>query len=139
MHNIKDLRKNLNNFKKKLQDRNFELKTEIFENLDKANRKLINVVCKDFSKSDFKSKFDSNGGVQKVSNNFAGRIHSVKYTYARYNEYVSEVEARNLIKLAGRLAGLIVLGSGAVVTAISSLISGVLSIERNTRKEETNS
>ena len=116
-----------------------QINTFINDPEDKANKKLINVVCKDFSKSDFKSKFDSNGGVQKVTNNFAGRIHSVKYTYARYDEYISEVEARNLIKLAGRLAGLIVLGSGAIVTAISSLISGVLSIERNTRKEASNS
>ena len=39
MHNIKDLRKNLDNFKKKLHDRNFEFKTDLFENLDKINRK----------------------------------------------------------------------------------------------------
>ena len=41
MHNIRDLRKNLDNFKKRLHERNFEFKTDIFENLDKTNRKLI--------------------------------------------------------------------------------------------------
>ena len=41
MHNIKDLRKNLNNFKKKLSDRNFDFKVDIFETLDNNNRKLI--------------------------------------------------------------------------------------------------
>ena len=116
-----------------------QINTFIDDPEDNSNKKFINTVCKDFSKIDFKSKFDGNKAVQKVSNNFAGRIHSIKYAYARYNEYVSEVESRNLIKLAGRLAGLIVLGSGAIVTAISSLISGVLSIERNTRKEESKS
>ena len=41
MHNIKDLRKNLNIYKKKLSDRNFDLKTELFKNLDDHNRKII--------------------------------------------------------------------------------------------------
>ena len=41
MHNIKDLRKNLNIYKKKLSDRNFDLKTELFQNLDDHNRKII--------------------------------------------------------------------------------------------------
>ena len=41
MHNIKDLRKNLNLYKKKLSDRNFEFKIELFQSLDQNNRKLI--------------------------------------------------------------------------------------------------
>ena len=41
MHNIKDLRKNLNIYKKKLSDRNFDFKTELFQNLDDHNRKII--------------------------------------------------------------------------------------------------
>ena len=43
MHNIKDLRKNLNIYKKKLSDRNFDFKTELFQNLDDHNRKIISV------------------------------------------------------------------------------------------------
>ncbi len=42
MHNIKDLRKNLNDYKKKFLDRNFDFKIDIFKKLDEANRKLIN-------------------------------------------------------------------------------------------------
>ena len=42
MHNIKDLRKNLDNFKKKFSDRNFDFKKLEFEKLDKSNRDLIN-------------------------------------------------------------------------------------------------
>ena len=41
MHNIKELRKNLKTFKKKLLDRNFDLNTDLFERLDCKNRKLI--------------------------------------------------------------------------------------------------
>ena len=64
MHNIKELRKNLDNFKKKLHDRNFKFKTEIFENLDKTNRKLISQKEKleeekgILSKSKAKSNFE---------------------------------------------------------------------------------
>ena len=41
MHNLKDLRKNINIYKKKLLDRNFDLNVELFNNLDEDNRKLI--------------------------------------------------------------------------------------------------
>ncbi len=42
MHNIKDLRKNIQNYKRKLKDRNFDLDLDLFEKLDSNNRKLIN-------------------------------------------------------------------------------------------------
>ena len=48
MHNIKELRKNLNIFKQKLLDRNFDLNTDLFENLDGKNRKLISEKEKEF-------------------------------------------------------------------------------------------
>ena len=71
MHNIKELRKNLNTFKKKLYDRNFNLNTDLFESLDGKNRKLISekekleqekgVLTKSKDKSNFgKSKQISN-------------------------------------------------------------------------------
>ena len=41
MHNIKDLRKNLDIFKKKLKDRNLEFDIVEFNKLDELNRKLI--------------------------------------------------------------------------------------------------
>ena len=41
MHNIKDLRKNLKIYQKKFFERNFEFKPDVFEDLDKKNRKLI--------------------------------------------------------------------------------------------------
>ena len=40
MHNIKDLRKNLKLYKKKLFDRNFELDITEFEKLDNINTNL---------------------------------------------------------------------------------------------------
>ena len=42
MHNIKDLRKNLDFFKKKLKERNLDFNTDLFTKLDNLNRKLIN-------------------------------------------------------------------------------------------------
>ena len=41
MHNTKDLRKNLERFKKKLLDRNFKFDIKLFDNLDNKNRELI--------------------------------------------------------------------------------------------------
>ena len=42
MHNIKALRKDLNNYKKKLKDRNLDFDIERFTKLDEVNRRLIN-------------------------------------------------------------------------------------------------
>ena len=42
MHNLKDLRKNLNIYKKKFIDRNIDFNIDIFEKIDKLNRELIN-------------------------------------------------------------------------------------------------
>ena len=64
MHNIKDLRKKLKNFKKKLLDRNFDFKINIFDDLDKNNRKLISKKenlekeKKSLSKTRDKTNFD---------------------------------------------------------------------------------
>ena len=41
MHNIKLLRENIKDFKKKLSNRNFDFNEKEFEDLDKDNRKLI--------------------------------------------------------------------------------------------------
>ena len=43
MHNIKELRKNLKDYKKKLLERNFDFKIDEFESLDSNNRNLINI------------------------------------------------------------------------------------------------
>ena len=65
MHNIKDLRKNLNNYKKKFKDRNLDFDIETFNQLDELNRKLINEKekleqdKKILSKSKDKSNFEN--------------------------------------------------------------------------------
>ena len=38
---LKELRKNLNHYKKKFKERNFNLDQKIFTKIDKANRELI--------------------------------------------------------------------------------------------------
>ena len=41
MHNLKDLRKNLEIYKKKFKDRNLDIDTDVFTKLDTINRELI--------------------------------------------------------------------------------------------------
>ena len=59
MHNIKELRKNLNNYKKKLLERNFDFKIDEFESLDSNNRNLISI----------KEKLEQEKGVLSKSKN----------------------------------------------------------------------
>ena len=64
MHNIKDLRKNLESFNKKFKNRNLNFDVEKFNKLDELNRKLINdkelleQEKKSLSKSKDKSNFE---------------------------------------------------------------------------------
>ena len=74
MHNLKDLRKNLLVYKKKLSQRNFELKVNEFENLDNENRRLISEKekleqeKKNLSKSKEKSNFSKSKKIsQEIS------------------------------------------------------------------------
>ena len=79
MHNIKDLRKNLKTYKKKLFDRNFELNINEFEKLDNINRKLINekekleqekkILSKSKDKSNFEKSKKISEEISKVSKN----------------------------------------------------------------------
>ena len=75
MHNLKDLRKNFKIYKKKLSDRNFDLNYDLFEKLDKDNRKLISEKekleqeKKILSKSKDKSNFEKSKKIsQEISN-----------------------------------------------------------------------
>ena len=79
MHNIKDLRKNLKLYKKKLFDRNFELDINEFEKLDNINRKLINekekleqekkILSKSKNKSNFEKSKKISEEISKISKN----------------------------------------------------------------------
>ncbi len=68
MHNIKELRKNLNNFKKKFLDRNTNFNIDNFEELDNTNRKLITEKEKleQEKKALSKSKDESNFNKSKI-------------------------------------------------------------------------
>ena len=77
MHNIKILRKNLISYKKKLLDRNFDFKIDLFERLDNNNRKLISekekleqekgVLSKSKDKSNFKKSKQISEEISKLS------------------------------------------------------------------------
>ena len=71
MHNIKDLRKDLEKYKKKLLDRNFNFNISEFERLDSSNRKFISEKekleqeKKILSKSKDKSNFEKSKKISK--------------------------------------------------------------------------
>ena len=71
MHNIKLLRENLESFKQKLSERNFEFDEKEFDGLDKNNRKLISLKekleqeKKILSKSHDKSNFEKSKKISK--------------------------------------------------------------------------
>ena len=71
MHNIKEIRKNLEIFKKKLSDRNINFDTNNFTSKDTVNRELINKKekleqeKKFLSKSKDKSNFEKSKKISK--------------------------------------------------------------------------
>ena len=71
MHNVKELRKNLEYFRKKFLERNFDFKIEEFNSLDNKNRKLISEKekfeqeKKILSKSKDKSNFEKSKKISK--------------------------------------------------------------------------
>ena len=98
MHNIKDLRKNLKLYKKKLSDRNFELDINEFEKLDNINRKLINEKekleqeKKTLSKSKDKSNFEKS---KKISEEIS-KISK--------NQLISQKNINNVLNIMPNLA-----------------------------------
>ena len=71
MHNLKELRKNLSNFKKKLKDRNINFDVDHFNKKDMVNRDLINKkekleqTKKSLSKLKDKSNFEKSKKISK--------------------------------------------------------------------------
>ena len=78
MHNTKDLRKNLERFKKKLLDRNFKFDIKLFDNLDNINRELISnkqmleqqkkKLSKSKDKSNYAKSKEISKEISKISN-----------------------------------------------------------------------
>jgi len=91
MHNIKDLRKNLRIYKKKLKDRNLDIDVENFNKLDELNRKLINdkekleQEKKSISKSKDKSNFDKS---KKISEEISVLIKEQKESQDNLNQII---------------------------------------------------
>ena len=91
MHNIKDLRKNLDTFKKKLKDRNLEFDEDKFNKLDELNRKLINdkekleQEKKSLSKSKDKSNFDKS---KKISDEISVLAKQQNESQNKLNEII---------------------------------------------------
>ena len=89
MHNIKDLRKNLDKYNKKFLDRNFEFNINKFESLDNENRKLIGEKekleqeKKILSKSKDKSNFEKS---KKISNDLIKISKEQNITQKKIND-----------------------------------------------------
>ena len=89
MHNIKDLRKNLEKYNKKFLDRNFNFNINIFESLDNENRKLIGEKekleqeKKILSKSKDKSNFEKS---KKISNDLIKISKEQNITQKKIND-----------------------------------------------------
>ena len=91
MHNIKDLRNNLEIYKKKFKDRNLDFDVKDFEQKDKINRELINKKelleqeKKALSKSKEKSNFEKS---KKLSNEIEKIISNQKNTQRDINQII---------------------------------------------------
>jgi seryl-tRNA synthetase len=91
MHNIKDLRKDLTIFKKKLKERNLDFDVEQFSKLDEINRKLINDKekleheKKFLSKSKDKLNFDKS---KKISEEISTIVKKQNESQKSLNEIV---------------------------------------------------
>ena len=94
MHNLKDLRKNLETFKKKFKDRNLDFNIDEFNKADKANRELINKKelleqeKKQLSKSKEKLNFQKS---KKISDEIDKILLEQKKTQKQVNQIVSNL------------------------------------------------
>ena len=78
MHDIKDLRKNLQDYKKQFSNRNYDFDLETFQSLDNTNRKLINekekleqekkILSKSQNKNNFEKSKNLSEQIQKIFN-----------------------------------------------------------------------
>ena len=77
MHNLKDLRKNLNSYKKKFKDKNLDFNIDEFNKIDKINRELINkkellenekkILSKSKDQSNFEKSKDISKQIEEIS------------------------------------------------------------------------
>ena len=103
MHNLKDLRKNLETFKKKFKNRNLNFDIDEFNKLDKANRDLISKkeVLEQEKKSLSKSKEKSNFEKSKKISEQIEKI-SVEQKKSRVGQKSSKSIMANIDRLSLR-------------------------------------
>jgi seryl-tRNA synthetase len=91
MHNIKDLRNNIDIFKKKFKDRNLDFDINNFNKLDELNRKLINdkekleQKKKSLSKSKDKSNFEKS---KKISSEISALVKNQNESQNKLNKII---------------------------------------------------
>ena len=98
MHNLKDLRKNINIYKKKLLDRNFDLNIQLFNNLDDDNRKLISQKENLEQEKKLLSKF-------KESSNFdKSKKISEEISKISNKQHITQIKLNKLLYILPNLA-----------------------------------
>ena len=91
MHNIKDIRKNLDNYKKKLKERNLDFDVDKFSDLDELNRQFIikketlEQEKKLLSKSKDKSNFDKS---KKISEEISILVKKQNESQKKLNQII---------------------------------------------------
>ncbi len=98
MHDIKELRKNLEKFKKKLLDRNFNFNQETFEKLDKSNRTLISEKERLEHEKKILSKSKDNSKFKK------SKQISEKITQLSKEQIISQKKLNDLLHVLPNLA-----------------------------------
>ena len=98
MHNLKDLRENINIYKKKLLDRNFDLNIQLFNNLDDDNRKLISQKENLEQEKKLLSKF-------KESSNFdKSKKISEEISKISNKQHITQIKLNKLLYILPNLA-----------------------------------
>ena len=100
MHNLKDLRKNLDTFKRKFKDRNLNFNSDEFNKIDKINRELIKKKelleqqKKNLSKSKDKSNFEK-------SKNISDQIDKISTEQKKIQKKIDQIIS-NLPNIANK-------------------------------------
>ena len=116
MHNLKEIRKDFESFKDKLQNRNINIDIKNLNRLDKINRELIQtkenfekekkIISKSKDESLFKKSKKISNELDKVSIEYEGKIqtleHNARDEIAQLHEIINKL--RKTLEAGGKLS-----------------------------------
>jgi seryl-tRNA synthetase len=101
MHNLKNLRKNLDSYKKKFKDRNLDFDIDEFNKIDKINRELINKKELLEQEKKILSKLKNQSNFEK-SKNISKKIDNIVVAQIKSQKDIDEILA-NLPNIASEI------------------------------------